>query len=53
MAHVGGKKERFFGSDRMELLAHTMGECVLSIAVPSVRVCVCVCVCVRKCTGVR
>ena len=26
VAHVDGKKERFFGSDRMELLAHTLGK---------------------------
>ncbi|KAL5477940.1 hypothetical protein EMCRGX_G024803 [Ephydatia muelleri] len=26
VAHIGGKKEEFFGSDRMELLAHTLGE---------------------------
>lgn len=26
IVHVGGKKERFFGSDRMELLANLLGE---------------------------
>ena len=26
VAHIGDKKEEFFGSDRMELLAHTLGE---------------------------
>ena len=26
MAHIGDKKEEFFGSDRMELLAHMLGE---------------------------
>ena len=26
VVHIGGKKEEFFGSDRMELLAHTLGE---------------------------
>lgn len=26
VAHIGGKKEEFFGSDRMELLAHALGE---------------------------
>ena len=26
MAHVNGEKEVFFGSDRMELLAHVLGN---------------------------
>ena len=26
VAHVGGEKEVFFGNDRMELLAETLGE---------------------------
>ena len=51
VAHLNGRKEVFFGSDRFPVLAMVLGKCYYCVCCVSASecVCVCVCACVRAC----